>query len=290
MEEKKLEVIPVAIRLFSKKGYNATSVEEIAKESGMAKGSFYKLFQSKEDLLLEILIVIPKQIKSDLTKIYSKVYHSTHEKLVDFISVCFENILSNQALLLMDIMSVHPLFKNKETEKKAQQMMREFHIWIREFLLEVYGEKVKDYIGDFISLLTGLTFHYVHLFRCRQLEMDSKKLADFIATIFDILVEGTLERKPEPMVEMEWAELGNHDSPRLKGQKIQFLLQKMAYAINGLKQEEQDEYVNTLSLLEEECTKRDPKRFLVKALIHYLQSVPDIQEDCIELKSLLEIA
>ena len=57
MDEKKLEVLPVAIRLFSEKGYHATSVEEIAKESGMAKGSFYKLFNSKEDLLVEILLV-----------------------------------------------------------------------------------------------------------------------------------------------------------------------------------------------------------------------------------------
>ena len=127
MDEKKLEVFPVAIRLFSDKGYHATSVEEIAKESGMAKGSFYKLFSSKEELLVEILLVITKQIKSGLTKIYSQTYDSAHEKLVDLIIVCFENILLNQQLL-MDIMFAHPLFKNKETEKKAQQMMLDFHI------------------------------------------------------------------------------------------------------------------------------------------------------------------
>ena len=176
MDEKKLEVFPVAIRLFSDKGYHATSVEEIAKESGMAKGSFYKLFSSKEELLVEILLVITKQIKSGLTKIYSQTYDSTHEKLVDLIIVCFENILLNQQLL-MDIMFTHPLFKNKETEKKAQQMMLDFHIWIREFLLEIYDDKIKAYMGDFISLLTGLIFHYVHLFQCQKSEMNSEKVS-----------------------------------------------------------------------------------------------------------------
>lgn len=288
MEEKKLEVLPIAIRLFSEKGYNATSVEEIAKKSEMAKGSFYKLFSSKEDLLLEIFMLNAKQIKSGLTKIYSKPYDSTHEKLVDFISVYFENILLNQKLF-MDSVFAHPLFKNKETEKKAQQMMLEFHQWIREFLLEIYDDKVKAYMGDFISLLVGLIFHYVHIFQFRKSEMDFKQLADFIATIFDIIVNGTLERKPEPILGMECAILGNEDSPRVKGQKIQLLLKQMTYTVKGLKLEEQDEYLKTILMLEEECAKEKPKSFLLKALIQYLQSIPDLKGNCVDLGSLLGI-
>ena len=116
-----------------------------------------------------------------------------------------------------------------------------------------------------------------------------KKIANFIATIFDIMVKGTLERKPEPILDMEWAVLGNFDSPRIKGQKIQFLLKQMTDTIKGLNLEEQEEYLKTLSLLEEECMKSNPKRFLVKALIHYLQSIPEIQDECVDLKYLLEI-
>ena len=288
MDEKKLEVLPVAIRLFSEKGYHATSVEEIAKESGMAKGSFYKLFNSKEDLLLEILLLITKQIQTGLTKIYSKTYDSNHDKLVDFIMVCFENILLNHQLI-MDIKFAHPLFKNKETEQKAQQMMLDFHKWVREFLLDIYDGQIKDYMGDFISLLTGLIFHYVQLYQCQKSDMDTKKIANFIAIIFDIMVKGTLERKPEPILDMEWAILGHVESPRLKGQKIQFLLKQMGYTIKALHLEEQEEYLKTLSLLEEECMKNSPKRFLVKALIHYLQSIPEIQDECVDLKYILEI-
>lgn len=288
MEQKKLEVIPVAIRLFSEKGYHATSVEEIAKESGMAKGSFYKLFNSKEDLLLEILLLITKQIKTGLTQIYSKTYDSNHDKLMDFIIVCFENILLNQQLL-MDIIFAHPLFKNNETEQKAQQMMLDFHEWVREFLLDIYDGQIKDYMGDFISLLTGLIFQYVHLFQCHNTNMEPEKIANFIATIFDIMVKGTLERKPEPILDMEMAMIGNFDSPRIKGKKIQFLLKQMTDTIKALHLEEQKEYLKTLSLLEEECMNSSPKRFLIKALIHYLQSIPEIQEECINLKYVLEI-
>jgi len=292
MEEKKLEVIPIAIRLFSEKGYNATSVEEIAKEVGMAKGSFYRLFDSKEDLLLEIFTLIPKQIKAGLTKIYSKKVASTHERLSDFICLSLD-ILSNQEQLLMDTVFIHPVFKNKETVQKAEQMKLEGQMWLKEFFLELYGDKVKDYIADLVSLLPGLIFQYVHLFRCQKSELEPERLANFIATIFDILVEGMVERKPEPILDIEWAALGkiDYDSPRLKGQKIQLLLKRMTYTVKGLKMEveEQGEYVKTICLLEEECTKIRPESFLLKALIHYLRDIAEIQEDCAELKILLEI-
>jgi AcrR family transcriptional regulator len=294
MEGRKLELISVAIRLFSEKGYDSTSVEEIAKESGMAKGSFYKYFNSKEDLLLEIFILVPEQIKTGLTKIYSKNYISPHEKLIDFISVSLENILSNQVHLLIEMIFKLPLFKNHEIAEKAQQVELELNIWFKEFLLDLYGEKVEDYIWDLIYLLRSLIFQYIHLFRYQTAEIDSKKLAIFIATVFDIVVEGLSERKPESSLDIDWEELEmftDHENPLLKGQKIQFLLKQMTHTIKGLKQEsaDQEEYLKTISLLEEECTQRKPKTFLLKALINYLQTLQDLQADCADLKALLDI-
>ena len=40
-----------ALDLFSKKGYDATSVDEIAEAAGMKGPNIYKYFKGKEDLL-----------------------------------------------------------------------------------------------------------------------------------------------------------------------------------------------------------------------------------------------
>ncbi|WP_049683271.1 TetR/AcrR family transcriptional regulator [Peribacillus loiseleuriae] len=295
MDGKKLEIIPIAMRLFSEKGYESTTVDEIAKESGMAKGSFYKHFNSKEDLLLEIFIQMPKQVKTGLTKIYSNEYASTHEKLLDFISMSLENILSNQVHLLIDLFFKLPVFKNKEMAIEAQKIEFEFNIWLKEFLLDLYGEQVKIYIWDLVSLLKALMFQYIHLCRRQKLEIASEKLAVFIATVFDIVIEGLLERKPESVLNKDWTELemvfADNESPRLKGHRIQLLLKKMTSTVSDIKKDaaDQEEYLKTISLLEEEQKQRKPKSFLLKALIHYLQSVPELQGDCEELKILLEI-
>ena len=41
-----------AYDVFSKKGYKATAISEVAKQAGMAVGSFYNYYASKEEIFL----------------------------------------------------------------------------------------------------------------------------------------------------------------------------------------------------------------------------------------------
>ncbi|SHI02756.1 transcriptional regulator, TetR family [Sporobacter termitidis DSM 10068] len=56
-EEKKREtvnrIIDAALRLFSEKGYEATTVAEITEAAGVAKGTFFNYFKAKEELLVK---------------------------------------------------------------------------------------------------------------------------------------------------------------------------------------------------------------------------------------------
>ncbi len=54
-EEKRELIMNTALRLFSSKGYVATSINEIAKESRISKGLMYNYFKSKEDLLMSLI-------------------------------------------------------------------------------------------------------------------------------------------------------------------------------------------------------------------------------------------
>lgn len=48
------EIAQAAVKLFEKKGYHATSVQDIADEVGLQKGSLYHYISSKEDLLSQL--------------------------------------------------------------------------------------------------------------------------------------------------------------------------------------------------------------------------------------------
>jgi len=50
-QERKNEILTVAMELFNSKGYENTSVSEIVRKVGVSQGTFYNYFQSKEDVL-----------------------------------------------------------------------------------------------------------------------------------------------------------------------------------------------------------------------------------------------
>lgn len=55
MSEIKEKILTVGIDLFSKKGYNNVGLNEILKNAGVPKGSFYYYFNSKEDFGLQVI-------------------------------------------------------------------------------------------------------------------------------------------------------------------------------------------------------------------------------------------
>lgn len=50
-EERRKDILDAALRLFAQRGFNETSVSDIAAEAGMATGTVYLYFPSKEDVL-----------------------------------------------------------------------------------------------------------------------------------------------------------------------------------------------------------------------------------------------
>lgn len=53
--KRRAEVLDVAARVFHEKGYDATTIQDIADEVGVLKGSVYYYISSKEDVLFELL-------------------------------------------------------------------------------------------------------------------------------------------------------------------------------------------------------------------------------------------
>ena len=54
-EKRKGELLQIAYRLFLSQGYENTSVDEIIEAAGIAKGTFYYYFQSKEQMLEAVI-------------------------------------------------------------------------------------------------------------------------------------------------------------------------------------------------------------------------------------------
>lgn len=71
-EETRLKIIASAIKLFSNRGFNAASVDDICHDAGISKGAFYHHFKSKQNLFLALLdgwlLTIDNAIKASKDK------------------------------------------------------------------------------------------------------------------------------------------------------------------------------------------------------------------------------
>jgi AcrR family transcriptional regulator len=66
-EERRREILTGAARAFARTGYDATNMDEIAAECGLAKGHIYHYFRSKEEIFTEIRIYVMTRIIEELT-------------------------------------------------------------------------------------------------------------------------------------------------------------------------------------------------------------------------------
>jgi len=65
-EIKRESIIQAAIEVFSKKGFQASTISEIAERAGVADGSIYQYFKNKEDLFFSIPVEKTKEFRTQL--------------------------------------------------------------------------------------------------------------------------------------------------------------------------------------------------------------------------------
>jgi len=97
--ERKNEIFNAAQELFLTQGYEKTSVENIIKKVGIAKGTFYYYFKSKEDLLDKLVKRMTDKIQIEIKKIVKKTDLDAISKLEKAYSVAGNIKLENIHLI-----------------------------------------------------------------------------------------------------------------------------------------------------------------------------------------------
>lgn len=116
----KEKILSVALALFAKKGYHATSISQIAQKAKISKGLMYNYFKSKEELLDEI-------IKKGFNSLAEFEYQpkggvDPEIQLEKFIDSVLDNLYTNFSYWQLYLaLLVHP-----EIQKKYEKTMQRF--------------------------------------------------------------------------------------------------------------------------------------------------------------------
>ncbi|MEG1705187.1 MAG: TetR/AcrR family transcriptional regulator [Clostridia bacterium] len=68
----KIQMYDIGLKLIKKYGIKKTSVEDITRETGIAKGTFYNFFETKETFIHEIILHQRQKIKAKFSSLIEK--------------------------------------------------------------------------------------------------------------------------------------------------------------------------------------------------------------------------
>ena len=91
-DERKNEIIDTAERLFAMNGYEQCSVNDILTEIGIAKGTFYHYFKSKEEVLDAVIGKSTGMIAERVTEVVDNKSLAPDDKVLQvFLAMKIEN-------------------------------------------------------------------------------------------------------------------------------------------------------------------------------------------------------
>ncbi|MBC2703354.1 TetR/AcrR family transcriptional regulator [Desulfobacula sp.] len=194
-EKRKREIIDAARKIFSNKGFNTATIEEIALEAELSPGTLYLYFKSKEELHTSLSIEILKYLADEIQKVVGQDI-SVEEKIEKFCDVFIEmyEYDSNILINLFHLQSGETL---KNLSDEFLQQIKTHSIMAHGAMVDVIQEGIDQ--GAFIdehpvALADILWSSYAGV----VLWVDSKKLLnsqkDFVKstlkTAFKIIIKG----------------------------------------------------------------------------------------------------
>jgi TetR/AcrR family transcriptional regulator len=114
-EDRRQKVLEVAVDAFALNGYNATSINDIAKNAGISIGAMYSYFASKEDLFLTII----NNAYYLMEEILRKVKESSRD-----IYDCVEGMLSASREFSLKYPKLNQLYLDLTTQALAPLSIR----------------------------------------------------------------------------------------------------------------------------------------------------------------------
>lgn len=142
---KKEQIIQVAEQLFLEKGFPNTSVEDITNALGIAKGSFYTYYSSKEELLKEIVNRSLKKIYEELSH-FSSVGNDAQETFENFVLLNVELAKSYGPSIVVSMRDFAMFLENGQEKELGGSIFNAIRKVIEDFLKNTVGYASKESI------------------------------------------------------------------------------------------------------------------------------------------------
>lgn len=274
MTDKKQQIIEAALKLFADKGYHATSIQEIAQTLGIAKGSVYVYFKSKEELLVSICKHYSELMAGQFREIAANSRLSPRERLIAFVVLQNDHYVQYGDLIKMLLQERVVL--NGEIGRIVFALSAELLRGYRSVIVELYGEQAEPYSYDAANLFEAMVGSYMKLVFLGHGQLDFVRIANYLAGRLDDIVSGLLAQRPQPILgagdiaAADGKGLFGGSAKRTAFDEIDAL--REAVERLALKPAQTAEIESALQVLEGELRKPEPQTVVARGMLALLKN------------------
>ncbi|HZG60636.1 MAG TPA: TetR/AcrR family transcriptional regulator [Anoxybacillus sp.] len=273
------QIITAAMKLFAQKGYHATSMQEIAENSGLAKGSLYNYFKSKEEIAMSIFSYYYDLLFEKISKIAEDDTLSVKEKFMKQLEVQIREFYNHKDFIRMQ-MTEQAVKVNDDVHKLVFRIRAETLSRYSNAIIDIYGESVKNFALDLATMLNGMLKEYLFYIAIDKKEINLDKLAPFLIKRLDAMVQ-SLTDKETPLLTDEmmkdYIDIGKISKEKVRKQ----IIRQIDEMIEKLEDESDKNHVvssdviHSLTTLKQEFSRNEQevRKFIVEALLLYLQNL-----------------
>lgn len=287
MTEKRRQILAAAKSLFIECGLGGTTIAQIAQQAGIAKGSVYTHFKSKQAIVIALTQELIDRGRAGLNTLMADQSCTGAERLEAYIaqelSLMNEERALNQAIALDE-----SLMLNEEMIEMVQTYRSEYYKNQVLLIRSVYGDDVNKWQMDVISLLNGAFHEYGMLITVDNAFFDTQLCAKVIATAIDGALTALNQSDLEPVVSstmFSQANTSTEQSPPSPEQLITDLIEQSS----DLPTDQQYQVEQTCELLIQSLNTEAPNDVLQRALIANLAPYQSLNQARIKLAESLDV-
>jgi len=217
MNKRKKMVVDHALALFSEKGIQQTSIQDIIERAGVSKGSFYNYFSSKNECVSAILeqarseasinrsLLLVGKDRNDINVLLEQITLLTQMSIDRGLSAVFEEILHSGDIELKKLVIKFRLFEYE---------------WLADRLIDVFGEELRPFAFEasiiFFGIQQNLTFtsKIIH-----QTDLDWNKVSRTVFHYLKFIIHGLIHKETSLL-----------DSDKLDVLKVRLKLDEVRHA------------------------------------------------------------
>jgi TetR/AcrR family fatty acid metabolism transcriptional regulator len=182
--EKYYLILDAAVKVFAEQGFFQSTVAQVAKKAGVADGTIYLYFKSKDDILIQFYEYKTRQVFKKF-RVAVDAADSAESKLRNLVRTHLEEFQKDINMAIVYQAETH------QHRRLAQDVIKEMSKWYRDILTEVVELGQQEgamrrnlYMGLVMRMINGSVNEVINAWIHAQGSYDLASMADPLVDLF----------------------------------------------------------------------------------------------------------